>query len=59
MNELLNNDSCCRLLYLQASAEPFLGAVRDCYEAYIVYTFMAMLIEVRGGIIQQSRAEQS
>jgi hypothetical protein len=34
------------MFMLQASAEPFLGAVRDCYEAYIVYTFMAMLVEV-------------
>merc|ERR1711871_958603 len=27
----------------------FLGAVRDSYEAYVIYTFMALLISVLGG----------
>jgi len=36
------------LSLILASAEPFLSAVRDCYEAYIVYTFMAMLVEILG-----------
>jgi hypothetical protein len=28
------------------SLEAFLGAVRDCYEAYAVYTFIALLIAI-------------
>ena len=30
------------------SAEPVLAAIRDCYEAYVVYTFMALLIAILG-----------
>jgi hypothetical protein len=26
--------------------EPFLAAVRDCYEAYAIYTFIGLLIAV-------------
>jgi hypothetical protein len=29
-----------------SSAQPFLGAFRDCYEAYVVYTFIALLIAI-------------
>lgn len=36
------------LSLVMARVEPFLGAVRDCYEAYIIYTFMAMLVEILG-----------
>jgi hypothetical protein len=30
------------------SAESVLSAIRDCYEAYVVYTFMALLIAILG-----------
>lgn len=29
-----------------SSAQPFLSAFRDCYEAYVVYTFIALLIAI-------------
>lgn len=31
-----------------SSAESVLSAFRDCYEAYVVYTFMALLIAIVG-----------
>lgn len=33
---------------MQPNLEPHLGAIRDCYEAYVVYTFVAMLVAILG-----------
>ena len=43
------------MVFSASPLTPWLGAFRDCYEAYCIYIFMALMIAILGGCNQASK----